>query len=75
MSDATAKLLLYHDWPGNVRELRNAIERAMILEESSLITPPSLPISISRPEATPLSHETVASAAVSIDGNVAGRQP
>ena len=33
-----------------MRELRNAIERAMILEESSLITPPSLPIAISRPD-------------------------
>ena len=50
VTDAAAKLLLAHDWPGNVRELRNAIERAMILEESALITPPSLPISISRPE-------------------------
>ena len=39
-----------HDWPGNVRELRNAIERAMILEESALITPPSLPIAIVRPD-------------------------
>ncbi len=47
MSDAGAKLLLTHDWPGNVRELRNAIERAMILEESALITPASLPITIS----------------------------
>jgi len=47
VTEATAKLLLSHDWPGNVRELRNAIERAMILEESSLITPPSLPIAIS----------------------------
>ncbi len=44
------ELLLGHDWPGNVRELRNAIERAMILEDSSLITPASLPISISRSE-------------------------
>ena len=51
VTEATAKLLLSHDWPGNVRELRNAIERAMILEESSLITPPSLPIAISRPDA------------------------
>jgi two-component system response regulator AtoC len=50
VSDASAKLLLAHDWPGNVRELRNAIERAMILEESALITPHSLPISISRPD-------------------------
>ncbi len=43
-------LLMAHDWPGNVRELRNAIERAMILEDSALITPPSLPIAISRSE-------------------------
>ncbi len=32
-------LLMAHDWPGNVRELRNAIERAMILEESPILTP------------------------------------
>ena len=50
VSEAAAKQLVSHDWPGNVRELRNAIERAMILEESSLITPPSLPIAISRPD-------------------------
>jgi PAS domain S-box-containing protein len=50
VSEASAKLLLSHDWPGNVRELRNAIERAMILEESALIAPASLPIAISRPD-------------------------
>jgi PAS domain S-box-containing protein len=50
ITDAAAKLLQEHDWPGNVRELRNAIERAMILEESALITSPSLPIAISRPD-------------------------
>jgi len=50
VTDAAAKLLLSHDWPGNVRELRNAIERAMILEDSGLITPPSLPIAITRPD-------------------------
>ncbi|HWR50600.1 MAG TPA: sigma 54-interacting transcriptional regulator [Bryobacteraceae bacterium] len=43
-------LLLAHDWPGNVRELRNAVERAMILEESSLITAASLPIAITNSE-------------------------
>ena len=42
------RLMTAHDWPGNVRELRNAIERAMILEESSLITAASLPITIGR---------------------------
>ncbi len=40
------RLLMAHDWAGNVRELRNAIERAMILEESSRITAASLPIAI-----------------------------
>ncbi len=50
VSDAAAKLLVEHDWPGNVRELRNAIERAMILEEGAQITAASLPIAITRPE-------------------------
>jgi DNA-binding NtrC family response regulator len=36
-----------------VRELRNAIERAMILEESTYITPASLPIAITRPDGHP----------------------
>ncbi|MBE0657965.1 MAG: sigma 54-interacting transcriptional regulator [Bryobacteraceae bacterium] len=48
-------MLQRHDWPGNVRELRNAVERAMILEDSSYITPQSLPMSISRnPAGQPL---------------------
>jgi transcriptional regulator with PAS, ATPase and Fis domain len=42
----TEQILMQYDWPGNVRELRNAIERAMILEDSSYLTPSSLPISI-----------------------------
>src|SRR5215472_4965280 len=50
VSDAVARLLITHTWPGNVRELRNAIERAMILEETALITSSSLPIAISRPD-------------------------
>ncbi len=51
ISPQAQQLLLAHDWPGNVRELRNAVERAMILEESSLLTPASFPISITRSEA------------------------
>ena len=39
-------LLQAHDWPGNVRELRNAIERAMILEDTAFIRSSSLPISL-----------------------------
>jgi two-component system, NtrC family, response regulator AtoC len=35
-----------HTWPGNIRELRNAIERAMVLEESDWITVPSLSLGL-----------------------------
>src|SRR5579864_5395315 len=45
-------LLVAHTWPGNVRELRNAVERAMILEESSLLTTSSLPVTLNNPVGT-----------------------
>lgn len=48
ISPEAMDMLERHDWPGNVRELRNAIERAMILEDSAFITAQSLPMSISR---------------------------
>jgi DNA-binding NtrC family response regulator len=34
---------LGYSWPGNIRELENIIERACILESSSVLTPDSLP--------------------------------
>ena len=37
-SGEVRELLLAHSWPGNVRELQNAIERALILAESGLIS-------------------------------------
>lgn len=43
IDDAAADLLRAHRWPGNVRELRNVIDRAVLLEESEVITPKSLP--------------------------------
>jgi len=42
---------MMHSWPGNVRELRTAVERAMILEETSQLTPTSLPVSLATPGA------------------------
>lgn len=48
----TEKLFQEYDWPGNVRELKNAVERAMIFEENSIITTKYLPIQINR--ATPM---------------------
>jgi PAS domain S-box-containing protein len=40
------RLLRQYHWPGNVRELRNAIERAMILEDSGYIRPDYLPLAV-----------------------------
>jgi len=53
LTPESERLLLSHDWPGNVRELRNAIERAMILEESSYISAASLPIAITQSGSPP----------------------
>ena len=40
---AAMTILQQHEWPGNVRELRNVIDRAVLVEESDVITPKSLP--------------------------------
>jgi len=47
LGEDTRRLLLNHNWPGNVRELRNAIERAMILEEEPLLRSTYLPFAVS----------------------------
>ena len=39
LTEETRRLLVNYDWPGNVRELKNAIERAMILEEEPVLRP------------------------------------
>ncbi len=66
-------LLVHYDWPGNVRELKNAIERAMILEEADYIRPTYLPIQVtgqapgyetSIPATVPDNAEVVASGVV-----------
>ncbi len=43
ISEDATELLLRYSFPGNVRELENIIERAIILERTSVITPESLP--------------------------------
>ncbi len=45
-SKEALEILLSYGFPGNVRELENIIERAVILEKTSLITPESLPQTI-----------------------------
>ncbi len=49
LSEELRRALLNYDWPGNVRELKNAIERAMILEEGRELTPGYLPIRVTAP--------------------------
>lgn len=39
ISTAAVKKLIQYDWPGNVRELQHAIERAIIMTESTIISP------------------------------------
>ncbi len=60
ISDETRKLLLNHDWPGNVRELKNAIERAMILEEADSLRPAYLPFSVGKAQNGKTAFEAVA---------------
>ncbi len=42
----TMEILKSYSYPGNVRELENIIERAVILEQTSLIQPENLPVSM-----------------------------
>jgi Nif-specific regulatory protein len=43
ISPAARAMLMRYDWPGNIRELSNAIERAVVLGSSDVITPDDLP--------------------------------
>src|SRR4029077_13695116 len=46
ISPETRRLLLAHNWPGNVRELKNSIERAMILEDETILRPVYMPFAV-----------------------------
>jgi transcriptional regulator with PAS, ATPase and Fis domain len=61
----TSELLTKYEWPGNVRELKNAIERAMILEDDDMLRPVYLPFSVGSPLSSLTAFE------VSSGGNVA----
>src|ERR1700758_363201 len=54
LSEETRRLLLSYDWPGNVRELKNALERAMILEDGILLKPDDLPFSVASGRSGPV---------------------
>lgn len=48
-SPAAWAALRRHSWPGNLRELRNAIERAVILSQSSQVELDDLPVELAEP--------------------------
>ncbi len=43
MSKEARAMVMNYSWPGNVREMENAIERAVVLGSSDMITPDDLP--------------------------------
>src|SRR5215831_2371729 len=46
LNEETRRLLMNYSWPGNVRELKNALERAMLLDEGTLLKPDDLPFAV-----------------------------
>ena len=46
LSETSKELLRQYHWPGNVRELRNAIKRAMIMNDAEILQPDMIPVSI-----------------------------
>ena len=55
VSPGALQRLVDHDWPGNVRELENAIQRAVLLEQSAVVQAGSLPAALlsERPRLVP----------------------
>jgi two-component system response regulator PilR (NtrC family) len=51
ISQEATTIMLNYSFPGNVRELENIIERGVIMETGTVITPASLPPALTRPAA------------------------
>jgi len=62
--------MLKYDWPGNVRELKNAVERAMILEEAPQLNPDYLPFAVAQQQSALTAFEISSGH----NGSAAGKQ-
>jgi DNA-binding NtrC family response regulator len=74
LSEETRRLLLNYDWPGNVRELKNALERAMILEEGNLLKPDDLPFSVASGRSGPVLSDRPSGAPVEAPPSGTGKR-
>src|SRR5690349_18147865 len=72
LTSETRNLILSHNWPGNVRELKNSIERAMILEDGSVLTPRYMPFALGDAARSGLTAFEASSAPA--DGGGGGKQ-
>lgn len=68
-----------YSWPGNIRELQNKVKRAVIMSETSLISPIELELGVLKPKKLPLNlrevreqaeRETISRAINYTDGNI-----
>src|SRR5438477_2008357 len=64
----TRLLLLAHTWPGNVRELKNSIERAMILEDDTILRPVYMPFAVGEAARSGLTAFEHSSSATDVGG-------
>ncbi|MFP4500974.1 MAG: sigma-54-dependent transcriptional regulator [Candidatus Hydrogenedentota bacterium] len=53
LAPAAQRVVAAYAWPGNVRELRNAMERAAILANGTVVLPADLPPNLREPVAKP----------------------
>ena len=65
----------HYCWPGNVRELRNVVERAMILEDSDLITTDWLPRDLIKAEQAVFAAPAISASESAVDITTSFRLP
>jgi two-component system response regulator PilR (NtrC family) len=71
LSPEAMKYLENYDWPGNVRELENAVERALALEPSDMISLESLPEKVTHlPQLTDRAAFRIPDSGLDVEGHL-----